>query len=244
MARILILGGTSEASAIARRLVEDTDAEVTTSFAGRIATARAAAGETRIGGFGGVAGLVDHLTASGVDLLIDATHPFAAHMRWNAREAADVVGIPTIRVERPRWSEGPGDDWRRVPDLDAAAHAVADLSRVFLTIGRTELDAFAVCTETWFLVRTVEPATDLPGSDSLGIEARGPFTVEGERALLTDHEVEAIVTKDSGGEETRAKLAVARDLGLPVIVVDRPPNPPGPRVETVDEILAWVDRHR
>jgi precorrin-6A/cobalt-precorrin-6A reductase len=237
---VLILGGTTEASALARALV-DRGEDVTTSFAGRTASARAVAGATRIGGFGGAEGLAAHLVAEAVDVLFDATHPFAPQMRWNARTASEQAGVPTLRVERPGWAEEPGDQWLRVPSLEAAAAEAAGYQRVFLTTGRTELKTFEPCTKTWFLIRTVEPVDSPPGAGSLVIQARGPFALEDERKLLTEHEIEAIVTKDSGGDATRAKLLAARERGLPVIVVDRPPNPPGPRVETVDEALAWLD---
>jgi precorrin-6A/cobalt-precorrin-6A reductase len=238
--RVLILGGTTEASALARALVERGE-DVITSFAGRTASARAVAGATRIGGFGGAEGLAAHLRDEGVDVLLDATHPFAPQMRWHARAAGEQAGVPTLRVERPGWAEEPGDRWQRVPSLAAAATAAAGHRRVFLTTGRTELPVFEPCTETWFLIRTVEPVDAPPGRDSTVIQARGPFALDDERALLDEHRIEAVVTKDSGGDATRAKLLAARERSLPVIVVDRPPNPPGPRVETVAEALAWLD---
>jgi precorrin-6A/cobalt-precorrin-6A reductase len=238
--RVLILGGTTEANALARRLDPRADLEVTTSFAGRTTSPRAAAGLTRVGGFGGSDGLAAHLTDSGVDLLVDGTHPFAARMRWHAQVAADRTGVPRLRLERPPWAPVAGDTWRRVTDLDAAAAAVRSHERVFLTTGRTELAPFLVCDRTWFLIRSVEPPDPQPLPDAEVVLDRGPFTVDDERALLVTHAIDAVVTKNSGGDAAAAKLTAARDLGLPVVVVDRPPNTDGPLVDTVDAAESWV----
>jgi precorrin-6A/cobalt-precorrin-6A reductase len=240
---VLVLGGTSEASGLARALAERPGVDVTTSFAGRTTAPVAAAGRTRVGGFGGVAGLAAHLRDEGVDVLVDATHPFAARMRWHAAEAATEVGIPRLRVERPAWEPVPGDRWVPVADLDAAAAAVtaAGYRRVLLTTGRTELAPFAACPTTWFLVRSVEAPEGLPLRDAEVLLARGPFTVEGELALLDAHGIDAVVTKNSGGDATAAKLAAARARSLPVVIVERPPSPPGPWAATVPEALAWLD---
>lgn len=238
--RLLLLGGTTEATALAERLAGRADVEVTTSFAGRTAAPRAATGRTRVGGFGGPEGLAAHLRDEGVDVLVDATHPFAARMRWHAAAAAEDVGIPRLRVERPGWVEGPGDRWTRVPDLAAAADAVRPHRRALLTTGRQELAPFAACPDTWFLVRAIEAPDPQPLPSAEVVLERGPFTVEGERALMEEHAVEVVVTKDSGGEATVAKLHAALTLGLPVIVVDRPPSPPGPLARSVDEALAWL----
>jgi precorrin-6A/cobalt-precorrin-6A reductase len=241
--RVLLLGGTSEASALARALAVRPGVTVTTSFAGRTSSPVAPAGLTRVGGFGGVGGLVDHLRRGHVDVLIDATHPFAAHMRWHAAEAAAEVGVPRLRVERPAWRPGPGDRWVPVPDLDAAAAAVTDggYRRVFLSTGRTELAPFARCAGVWFLVRSVEAPDALPLAHAEVVLARGPFALDDELALLGEHAVEAVVTKNSGADATAAKLAAARRLGLPVVMVERPPSPPGPEAQTVEDALAWFD---
>jgi precorrin-6A/cobalt-precorrin-6A reductase len=241
--RVLILGGTTEAAALARALGDRPDLDVTTSYAGRTRAPTAPAGRTRVGGFGGAAGLARHLRTERVDVLVDATHPFAARMRWHAFEAAGAVGIPCVRVERPGWESGPGDRWVRVGDLAAAARAVTEGGhrRVLLTTGRTELAPFASCPGVWFLVRSIEPPDPQPLPDAEVVLARGPFTVVGERTLMISHRIDAVVTKDSGGEATGAKLVAARELGLPVVVVDRPPSPPGPLVRTVGEALDWLD---
>jgi precorrin-6A/cobalt-precorrin-6A reductase len=241
--RILILGGTTEAAALARVLAERPGLDVTTSYAGRTRSPTAPAGRTRVGGFGGPAGLARYLRAEGVDVLVDATHPFAARMRWHAFEAARAVGIPGVRIERPGWEPVSGDHWVRVPDLPAAARAVVTGGhrRVLLTTGRTDLAPFAACPGVWFLVRSIEPPDPQPLPDAEVVLARGPFTVEGERALMSENRIDAVVTKDSGGEATAAKLVAARELALAVIVVDRPPSPPVPLVRTVDEVVDWLD---
>lgn len=240
---MLILGGTTEASALARALGDRPDLEVTTSYAGRTSSPTAPTGRTRVGGFGGTAGLARYLRDEGVDALVDATHPFAARMRWHAFDAARDAGTPCVRVERPGWESGPGDRWVRVPDLASAARALVDggYRRVLLTTGRTELAPFAACPDVWFLVRSIEPPEPQPLARAEVVLARGPFTVAGERALMSEHRIDAVVTKDSGGEATAAKLVAARELALPVVVVDRPPSPPGPLVRTVAEALDWLD---
>ena len=243
LVRVLVLGGTSEASGLARALADRPGLEVTTSFAGRTAAPVAAAGRARVGGFGGPAGLARYLRDESVDVLVDATHPFAARMRWHAAAAATDVGIPRLRVERPAWRPQPGDQWVEVADLDAAAAAVTagGYRRVLLTTGRMELAPFAACPATWFLVRSIERPDPLPLPDAEALVARGPFTVEGELALLDEHRIDAVVTKNSGGDATAAKLTAARRRGLPVVLVERPPSPPGPHATTVAEALAWLD---
>ena len=239
--RVLVLGGTSEASALARALAAAPGVAVTTSFAGRTTAPTAPAGATRVGGFGGPEGLAAYLRAERVDVLVDATHPFAAHMRWHAAAAAAEVGVPRLRVERPPWAPVAGDRWTGVADLETAAEAVrtAGYARVFLSTGRTELAPFARC-DAWFLVRSVEAPDDLPLARAEVVLARGPFELDDELALLRAHGIDAVVTKNSGADATGAKLAAARTLGLPVVMVERPPSPDGPRAATADEALAWV----
>lgn len=238
---MLLLGGTSEASALARSLAARPGVTVTTSFAGRTTAPVAPAGATRVGGFGGPDGLAAYLRAERVDVLVDATHPFAAHMRWHAATAAAAAGIPRLRVERPPWAPVAGDRWTSVADLAGAADAVraAGHARVFLSTGRTELAPFARC-DCWFLVRSVEAPGDLPLPRVEVVLARGPFRYDDELALLRAHGIDAVVTKNSGAAATAAKLAAARTLGLPVVMVERPPSPPGPQAATADEALAWV----
>ncbi|SDF16547.1 precorrin-6A reductase [Blastococcus aurantiacus] len=237
--RVLVLGGTGEARRLATALVAD-GVDVLSSLAGRVADPVLPPGEVRIGGFGGIEGLTAWLAENPVDAVVDATHPFATTMTASAAAAADLAGVPLLRLQRPGWTAQPGDDWRWVDSLEGAAAAVAGFDRVFLTTGRQGLAAFAGLT-AHCLVRSVDPPEPpLPARTTVVLE-RGPFSLDDELALLREHAVEVVVTKDSGGSMTAAKLTAARELGLPVVLVRRPPLPEGvPVVATVDEALTWV----
>lgn len=240
--RVLILGGTGEARALAAELASRPDIEVTSSLAGRVSNPTLPPGEIRIGGFGGAAGLADHLRAARVDVLVDATHPFAATITGHAAAAAAATGCPLLLLLRPGWTAEPGDAWTRVADIHAAAAHVAALpaGAVFLTTGRRDLSAFAADSTHDFLVRTVEPPTGaLPPRMTLLLD-RGPYTVGGEDALLREHGVTVLVTKDSGGTMTAAKLTAARGRSIPVVMVDRPALPTG--IETVSTVEAALSR--
>ena len=217
--RVLVLGGTAEARALAGRLEARGD-HVTTSLAGRTRHPRLPAGEVRTGGFGGVPGLTTAL--ADVDVLVDATHPFAATMTEHAALASSRAGVPLIVLRRPGWTEGPGDRWTRVPSLAAAASAIPRGARVLLATGRQGVGAF-VDVDAWFLVRAIEAPEELPPRHEL-VLARGPFALTDERALLDAHAITVVVAKDSGGA-TEAKLVAARERPLPVLLVDRPPLP-------------------
>jgi precorrin-6A/cobalt-precorrin-6A reductase len=237
--RVLILGGTGEARRLATALVAE-GVEVLSSLAGRVADPVVPPGEVRIGGFGGAAGLTAWLQAHPVQSLVDATHPFAATMTASAAAAADATGIPLLRLQRPGWSPQPGDDWRWVDTPAEAALAVAGFGSVFLTTGRRGLGAFAGLTGRC-LVRSVDPPDPPLPERTTVVLARGPFAVSDELALMRQHGVDVVVTKDSGGGMTAAKLAAARRLGVPVVLIRRPPLPPGvPTVATVEEAVAWV----
>jgi precorrin-6A/cobalt-precorrin-6A reductase len=238
--RVLILGGTSEARELAR-CAEGRVADTVTSLAGVVAAPALPAGELRTGGFGGPGGLADHLRGDRVDAVVDATHPFAATITASALAATAATGIPLLVVRRPGWVEAAGDDWRRVPTLAAAAELLPGLGeRVFLTTGRTTLAAFAGVRGCWFLARSVEPPVAPLPAPLRVLLARGPFDLPGERALLDAHRIDVVVTKDSGGP-VGAKLTAARERGIPVIMVDRPPVPPGaPVVGTVEAALDWL----
>ncbi|MET8558099.1 cobalt-precorrin-6A reductase [Streptomyces sp. NPDC004959] len=238
---VLILGGTTEARHLAEALT-GTPWRVTTSLAGRVAAPRALPGAVRVGGFGGAEGLAAWLRAHRVTALVDATHPFAATMSFHAAEAAAATGVPLLALRRPGWTRLPGDDWHDAASLDEAASLLPGLgSRVFLTTGRTGLAAFTGHPGLWFLVRAVDPPEPpLPARSEVLLD-RGPFTLEGERALLARHRVDVLVTKDSGGTATAPKLTAAREAALPVIVVRRPPVPDGvPQAAAPAGALAWL----
>jgi precorrin-6A/cobalt-precorrin-6A reductase len=237
--RVLILGGTGEGRRLATALVDD-GVEVVSSLAGRVADPVLPAGEVRVGGFGGVPGLAAWLREHPVAALVDATHPFAATMTAAAVEAAGLAGVPLLRLQRPGWTSQPGDDWRWVDSLAAAADAVAGFGSVFLTTGRQGLAPFAGLPGR-VLVRSVDPPSPPLPERTTVVLARGPFTDDEELALMREHAVEVVVTKDSGGSMTAAKLTAARTLGIPVVLVRRPPVPPGvPVVATVGEAREWL----
>lgn len=237
--RVLVLGGTGEARRLATALAGE-GVDVLSSLAGRVADPLLPPGEVRIGGFGGAAGLTAWLQAHPVRAVVDATHPFAATMSASAAAAAELTGIPLLRLQRPGWSPEPGDDWRWVDSLVEAAAAVASFGSVFLTTGRKSLGAFAGLTARC-LVRSVDPPEPPLPERTEVVLARGPFTVEEELALLREHAIEVVVTKDSGGGMTAAKLTAARVLGIPVVLVRRPPVPRGvPVVATVEAALDWL----
>ena len=235
--RVLILGGTAEGRLLAGALG---GWSVISSLAGRTSRPLLPPGEVRIGGFGGVDGLAAYLRDRRIDALVDATHPFAATMTAHAVAAAAATGVPLLVLRRPGWVAGPGDGWHRVPDLDEAAARLPRLGdRVFLTTGRQGIAAFAAVDECWFLARSVEPpAPPVPKRLEIVLD-RGPFTLAGERRLLREHRVNVLVTKDSGGPSS--KLAAARELGVPVLMVDRPPAPEVPTVDTVEVAVAWLE---
>jgi precorrin-6A/cobalt-precorrin-6A reductase len=239
---VLILGGSTEASQLARKLAPRDGYDVTVSYAGRTRERTSTPGRIRVGGFGGIDGLAEHLVSHRVDAVVDATHPFAKHMPHHAAAACETVAVARLRVCRPPWQAVAGDRWHEASDLDAAAELLADLAprRVFLTTGRQELQPFAGLVDTWFLVRAIEPPDGMPLAHASVILARGPFEVAGELALLRDHGIDLVVTKNSGGTAAAAKLTAARELGLPVVIVTRPPGPAGPRASSVDEAMAWI----
>ncbi|MPY54759.1 cobalt-precorrin-6A reductase [Streptomyces acidicola] len=243
---VLVLGGTTEARELAASLATRLGVRVTTSLAGRVSRPAAQAGDVRIGGFGGAEGLAAWLREHEADAVVDATHPFATAITANAARAAAATGVPAVVLRRPGWRPGPGDRWHSADSLPEAATLLPSLGRrVFLTTGRLGLAAFADLAQTYFLVRSVEaPELPLPRHTEV-LLARGPFTVDGESALLSEHRIDVLVTKDSGGEATAAKLVAARDLGLPVVVVRRPPLPPGvTAVPGIPQALSWLGLSR
>lgn len=241
---VLILGGTGEARALAESLLPT--AHVISSLAGRVARPRLPVGDVRIGGFGGPEKLAAWLRETSVRCVVDATHPFAERISASAAEATRVAGVPLLRLQRPGFSPSEGDDWRWVDSLEDAAELLPGLgprgeTRVLLTTGRQGLAAFRSVHDAWFLVRCVDPpeTADLPPHHEVLLD-RGPYTVEGELALIDAHRITAVATKDSGGPLTVAKLEAARTRGLPVVVVRRPGSSDVEAVPDVEAATAWI----
>ncbi|MCU9849429.1 cobalt-precorrin-6A reductase [Defluviimonas sp. WL0024] len=241
MTRVLLLGGTTEASGLARHFAA-TGVTAVFSYAGRTEAPVAQPLPTRIGGFGGAEGLARYLRAESITHVVDATHPFAAEMSRNAIAACAETGTPLCAYERAPWQAGDGDDWTHVPDLQAAVAALpVTPARIFLAIGKQTLAGFAAKPQHHYLLRLVDPPEGaLPLPDAEAVIARGPFTEAGDRALLRDHRITHIVAKNAGGSGARAKLDAARRLGIPVILIDRPSLPPRRIARDLDEVMAFL----
>ncbi|BBG01495.1 MULTISPECIES: cobalt-precorrin-6A reductase [Pseudonocardia] len=242
---VLVLGGTTEGRAAAAELAARDGVRVISSLAGAVRSPRLPDGEVRIGGFGGADGLARYLRAERVSAVLDATHPFAATMTANAAAACATTGTPLVVLRRPGWTAGPGDRWHRVGSVAAAAAALPALlpgpsGRVLLTTGRGGLAEFAAL-DAAFWIRSVDPpGPPLPRRHTLLLD-RGPFTLDSERELLAGVRPDVLVTKDSGGDATAAKLVAARERGITVVVVDRPGLPPGVRgTDTVGRAIALL----
>jgi len=240
--RILILGGTTEARQLAGKLA--VRASVTLSLAGRTESPVAQGVPVRTGGFGGADGLAAYLRETSTDLLIDATHPYAARISANAAQAAQATGVPIFALRRPGWEPIEGDRWTEIDSVTDAVQALGPAPRrVFLALGRQEVAAFEAAPQHHYLIRSVdpvEPKLAVPDADYL--LARGPFREADERALLERHSIDVVVSKNSGGAATYGKIAAARALGIEVIMVRRPDLPEVPSAETVDELTAIVDQ--
>lgn len=245
--KLLILGGTSDAVALAHALAR--------RFGNRLAVISSLAGvthqtpvdipgEVRRGGFGGVDGLADYLRREKIDLVIDSTHPFAANMSQHGREACVRLSIPRLTLLRPDWPRIAGEQRYMVPDMSAAAAKLTEVGarRIFVTTGAKDLPALAAVPNAWFLIRVIEPLeAPLPIPSHALIFARGPFTAAGERRLMTEHGIDALVTKDSGGHATYGKILAARDLNIPVVMLERPDTFGSLEVDTIEAALDWVE---
>ena len=242
--KLLILGGTREAADLALQADVRWGSSLTviTSLAGRTAAPAEIAGQVRSGGFGGADAMAAYLQTENIAAVVDATHPFASQISANAAAACLRAQTPRVLLDRPMWERQDGDQWHMAADASQAAGMLPRLGRrVFLTTGHAGLPDFSGYRDIWFLVRMVEmPENPLPLAEYQVITARGPFDVDGETALLLRHEIDVIVCKASGGDMTRAKLDAARMLGLPVVMIARPPRPDGPRVVSVEAGLAWL----
>lgn len=254
---ILILGGSSEAFNLAEKLENHGSFHPISSLAGRTSVPRKPAGTYRTGGFGGVDGLADYLKQENISAIIDATHPFAQKITTNASLAANQVNCPIIHISRPPWQKEKGDNWIEGASMQEAAKKIAPThSPCFLTIGRLELSAFLNRTDIEFLCRAIEPpkSTDpikqnirIPKNEDQWPEnfrfiyAKGPYNYENELSLIKQHSIKSIVTKNSGGDKAKAKLDVARNLDIPIIMIKRPCPPKGITVETTNEALTWLE---
>jgi precorrin-6A/cobalt-precorrin-6A reductase len=241
MIRVLLLGGTTEANQISRALAA-AGVEGVYSYAGRTATPVQQPLPTRVGGFGGVDGLADYIRQERITHVIDATHPFASQMSYHAVDACAKNATPLIAFLRAAWTESPGDKWQHVDSFESAASALPDQpARIFLAIGRQHLAPFTAQPQHFYLLRLVDVLdTALPLPNAEIVLARGPFTIEGDLALLRDHGITHVVTRNAGGEGAKAKLDAARALDLPVIMIDRPILPERKVAQSVEEIMHWL----
>jgi precorrin-6A/cobalt-precorrin-6A reductase len=239
--KLLLLGGTTEASLLARALAARDVASVF-SYAGRVASPKAQPLPTRVGGFGGVAGLVQYLQEHNITHVVDATHPFAAQMSWNAYKACQQVGAELVALTRPAWQARSGDMWTHVADIDGAVGALAgDIKRVLLALGKMNVPAFAAQPQHHYVLRLVDQPDVTPSlPNHASVVARGPFDVAGDRALIMEHGLEVVVCKNAGGVGAEAKLTAARELGVPVIMIDRPNLPSRSEVATIEAVLDWL----
>ncbi len=243
MPRILILGGTTEARLLAARLAGRSDLDVILSLAGRTASPARQSVPVRSGGFGGAAGLAAYLVNDRIDVLFDATHPYASVISANATEAARKTDMRFMALRRPPWITVVGDRWGEVSDVREALRTLGQAPRrVFVTLGRNELAPFKDAPQHHYLIRSVDPVDPpLPLPHVVYVTGRGPFGEADDRALMTAHRIEVVIAKNSGGAATYGKIAAARTLGIGVIMVRRPPMPTAPAVATVEDALAWLD---
>jgi len=241
VSRILILGGTVEARLLAERLEGDKRFSPLTSLAGVTTTPSQIAGEIRTGGFGGAEGISVFLRQERIALIVDATHPFAAQISANAAKASTQTGVPCLRLERPAWQEEPEDRWTHVTDIEGAARAIPEGARVLVTVGRQEVARFFARRDIHVVARMIEPPDTNAPDNAEVLLARPPFSQQQERTLLEDKRITVLVTKNSGGDATYAKILATRETGLPVIMIARPDKPPLPSASTVNEMMTLLD---
>ncbi len=241
--RVLILGGTQEATELARALAGKPGVETISSLAGRTRRPAEIPGTLRRGGFGGAGGLEAYLRREGIRVVVDATHPYAEAISAHAAAACEGAAVPRIALHRAPWTQATGERWIVAADADAAARALPGLGRrVLLTIGSRGLEPFLRVPELRYVVRSIEAPEPAPEADRVTLLlARGPFDIEGERRLLESHAIDVLVSKNAGGRAAYPKIAAARTLGIPVVMIARPPPPPGERVDSVAAALSWVE---
>jgi precorrin-6A/cobalt-precorrin-6A reductase len=240
--RVLILGGTADANRLVAEIARDSRIDAVLSYAGRTENPTPPPIAWRVGGFGGIDGLVDYLRVEKIARVIDATHPFAAQMSANAIAACAVANVPLLALERAPWQRTSGDRWIEVDNIATAAEALgAAPRRVFLGIGRQYLDVFAAHPQHHYLVRLVDPPrAPLPLREANVIVARGPFDLAGDRAMLMEHRIDIVVARNAGGDAAYAKIEAARALDLPVVMVRRPFIPAREKVAGVADVLRWL----
>jgi len=241
MTHVLVLGGTTEASALCNALAQ-AKIPATLSYMGRVERPKPQPIPVRIGGFGGVPGLIQYLRDHQITHLVDATHPFAAQMSSNAVAAARETGVPLLALTRPAWQPGPDDRWQQVPDMAAAVAALSGPPQnVMLAIGRMHLAEFAAQPQHNYLLRLVDTPTEVPPLPRHTIVVdRGPFDADADRALMQTHGIDLIVSKNAGGTGSVSKLDAARALQLPVLMIDRPKLPPRAEAHMLAQVLAWI----
>jgi len=242
--RVLILGGTTEASDLTRLLAADPRFETTLSLAGRTANPKMQPVQTRVGGFGGPDGLAAWLQREKIDVVVDATHPYADQISSNAVTACTQLEMPLASIVRPAWQPQSDDNWLIVASADAAADAVGpEPRRVFLSVGRQELSAFATRPHHHYIARTIDPPDDIAlPPDIRFLFSRGPFDTAAETELLERETIEVLVSKNSGGAATYAKIEAARVLGIPVVMIARPHKPCGHAVRNAEAAVVWLEQ--
>jgi precorrin-6A/cobalt-precorrin-6A reductase len=244
--RLLILGGTSEARALARRLADEPGVAPLLSLAGATANPAPAPIPQRIGGFGGAEGLASYIKAERIDVVVDATHPFAKRISANALAAVRATGTQVVVFTRPPWAPQAGDRWIEVETMDDAVEALGtERKRVFLTQGRSQLAAFAKAPQHRYVVRAIDPPAAIDALPECKlILARGPFALDDELKLMRDEGVETLVTKNSGGRGTYAKIEAARRLSVKVVMMRRPKPPEAETLHDLDAVMIWIAAHR
>ena len=243
MKTLLILGGTAEARQIAKTAITQHGSalRVITSWAGRTARVPDIPGETRIGGFGGAAGLVEYLNAETIDMVLDATHPFASQISSNAHDACSIANISCLQLVRPKWELPSSKKCIEVESVTAAAESIRHRTkRAFLTTGRQTLSTFSGADNVWFLVRLLKKPTEpLPLKQFHVTTGYPPFSKQTEKALMVEHQIDTLISKSSGGPMP-AKITAALELDLTIVLASAPPPPPGKHATNLNECLKWI----